>query len=281
MLLFALLACAFGLKTTVDGDDDLLDNVNTEDSLADDNPVFDNDNSSSSDPLNTDNDGDGYSENEGDCNDQDMTLTPEDNDGDGYSTCDGDCNDNTSTLSPADDDNDDWSTCDGDCDDQNPYASPGQTTDTCDEIDNDCDGVIDENAVGDALEPNDTSPVDIGEFDAYGNYEIEARINREDRDRFLFYIQDAWWDDFGIDLFLQTNATNHDFVLELWLIEDDNGQFVGMLDDSDMQTFGGQERIYFDGYAGVDDSGWYEAVVYKKTDGGCDADYQLSINFGL
>ena len=58
----------------------------------------------------------------------------EDNDGDGYSTFDGDCDDNDASLNPADADGDGVSTCDGDCDDDNASAADLDG-------DADCDGV--------------------------------------------------------------------------------------------------------------------------------------------
>ena len=47
----------------------------------------------------TDNDGDGYSTEDGDCDDNDAALNPEDADGDGVSTCDGDCDDSDASAS--------------------------------------------------------------------------------------------------------------------------------------------------------------------------------------
>jgi hypothetical protein len=49
----------------------------------------------------------------------------------------------------ADDDGDGWEDCDGDCDDADPAISPGET-ETCDDVDQDCDGLVDDDAT-DAL----------------------------------------------------------------------------------------------------------------------------------
>ncbi|MFH1467830.1 MAG: MopE-related protein [Pseudomonadota bacterium] len=91
-------------------------------------------------PSSTDDDGDGYSEDEWDCDDDDPWLTPEDRDGDGFSTCDGDCDDNDAFLNSADEDRDGFSTCDGDCDDgsrwRNPVDADRDGFSTCD---GDCD----------------------------------------------------------------------------------------------------------------------------------------------
>ena len=47
-----------------------------------------------SNPLSIDDDLDGASEFDGDCDDFDPSLNVDDVDGDGFSTCDGDCDDN-------------------------------------------------------------------------------------------------------------------------------------------------------------------------------------------
>ena len=57
------------------------------------------------DPLTVDDDGDGFSENDGDCNDANPTLTPVDGDGDIFSSeCDGDCDDADVSIHPYADD---------------------------------------------------------------------------------------------------------------------------------------------------------------------------------
>ena len=87
--------------------------------------------------MDIDDDGDGYSENEGDCDDSDPLLNPVDEDQDGASPCDGDCDDNNNTLNLNDADGDGQSTCDGDCDDGNAVIYQG-ATELCDGQVNDC-----------------------------------------------------------------------------------------------------------------------------------------------
>ena len=74
-----------------------------------------------------DDDGDGFSEADGDCDDTNASLSPADADLDGYSTCDGDCDDTNGNLSPADADLDGYSTCDGDCSAADPGFYPIDT----------------------------------------------------------------------------------------------------------------------------------------------------------
>ena len=98
------------------------------------------------DPLDADDDGDGVSECDGDCNDQDILLNTEDGDGDFVTTCGGDCDDDNATVYPgapqvcnddepdndcngsadaneADVDGDGNTLCDGDCNDFDPAVS--------------------------------------------------------------------------------------------------------------------------------------------------------------
>jgi len=88
-----------------------------------------------------DDDGDGYSEVAGDCDDANALLTPADADGDGYSLCTGDCDDSDPGATPADADLDGVSGCLGDCDDFNPLVNP-TVAEVCNGADDNCDGLL-------------------------------------------------------------------------------------------------------------------------------------------
>ncbi len=59
--------------------------------------------------------------------------------------CEGDTGDSASP--DADDDRDRYSASEGDCDDADAFVYPGHA-ETCDDLDNDCDGVVDEDCAG-------------------------------------------------------------------------------------------------------------------------------------
>jgi predicted outer membrane repeat protein len=92
-------------------------------------------------PSNADNDGDGVSIGEGDCDDYNDTVYPGAPEGcDGRDTnCDG-----SRPADEADDDGDGWLVCEDDCDDGNNLSYPG-AAEICDGEDNDCDGSANEN----------------------------------------------------------------------------------------------------------------------------------------
>ena len=135
-----------------------------------------------SDPF-TDDDGDGYSEVQGDCDDASPLVHPfaveicgdgvdndcngfvdgyePDKDGDGFGPCQGDCDDNNPEVNPiaievldgtdnncdgivdADFDGDGFTVTDGDCDDHNPEIYPGAVEHCYDGVDNNCNGYTD------------------------------------------------------------------------------------------------------------------------------------------
>ncbi len=116
-------------------------------------------------------DGDGYSPCTGDCDDDDPTVSPDAEDvcNDTDDDCDGEVDEGwPEDCVPCDEqidhDGDGFLECDGDCDEAdaevNPYAD-----EVCDEVDNDCDGEIDEGFDGPCDEDGDGDGWTAGDGD--------------------------------------------------------------------------------------------------------------------
>ena len=92
-------------------------------------------------PPESDIDKDGYTLEEGDCDDTDAALNLDDVDGDGQTTCGGDCDDTDATLNGTDADDDGLSSCEGDCDDTDAGKGDSAQDADCDGVktDEDCD----------------------------------------------------------------------------------------------------------------------------------------------
>ena len=100
--------------------------------------VDDNDCDGVTDPSELDQDGDGFTVCDGDCNDGNASANPL-----GVEACDGFDNDcDPTTDENGDADGDGYSLCGGDCDEADPGVNPG-AYEICDALDNDCDGGVD------------------------------------------------------------------------------------------------------------------------------------------
>lgn len=115
-----------------------------DDDATGDDDTGDDDSGDDDDSSDNDEDGDGWTPQEGDCNDHDPDVHPgADEVCDGVDTnCDG--------LDDADDaDNDGFTPCDGDCDDTQPSLNPYATDLVGDGVDQNCDGIDGTDADGD------------------------------------------------------------------------------------------------------------------------------------
>ena len=129
-----------------------------------------------------DNDSDGYTEEEGDCDDTQSTISPE-----GVETinqldddCDGVIDEETDAF---DDDGDGFSEQEGDCDDANDDVYPGGE-EVVNGVDDDCNGVIDNNTIvfdddGDGLSEEEGDCDDYEPATYPGNTEIADGVDND------------------------------------------------------------------------------------------------------
>ncbi len=213
-----------------------------------------------------------------DDDDDDMTPPGDDDTGDD-DTGDDDTGDDDFTHG-GDEDNDGYTTEQGDCDDHNPDVYPG-AEDLCDPFDNDCDGRLNEDSVGyDMFEPNDNNPFDLG--DLTGSLDtVDSFIHEpDDEDHFTFYVYDGWADWFDIVLDLSGVPQGVDLGLELYLVDDVDHNYVGLVASSDDGGPGDPEYIDYDGSYWGDDTGTYEIVIYSESGYDCDDAYVIIVSGG-
>ena len=134
----------------------------------------------------SDRDGDGFSVDDGDCDDNDPQMKPTDADGDGQTPCDGDCDDSDRTVYRGSAEHDSLEDCmqDKDGDGFGNPAPPDQVvagTD-CDDVnavlgsietDSDCDGVLTE------TDCDDSDPETVNDMDCDG---VETLNDCDDAD---------------------------------------------------------------------------------------------------
>jgi hypothetical protein len=178
---------------------------------------------------------------------------------------------------PQDADGDGYTPADGDCDDNNANVYPG-AVDVCDELDNDCDGEMNEDSAGyDGYEPNDAQGYDLGDLTDL-SAQVDSYIHGPgDLDRFRFEVVDVPFGWFGVDLELTLVPGNVDLALELELIQDSDGAYVGVVDWADQAGGGGNEYLSYGGFPGLDDGGIYEAIVEPVSGFDCATFYTLII----
>ena len=258
-----------------------------------------------------DNDEDGYYDNL-DCNDDDASISPDgieiindgiDQDCDGFDleglcadSCadyaqDGECDDGGTNADEAlcalgtdcsdcgpriDEDLDGWDHLQ-DCDESNAKINPAATDQTCDGIDQNCNGILDDEWNEDPYEDNDTTAVDFGKLT--GTTQLEAYIFPiEDEDRFSFYAEDVWWlPDFGFEIKLENVPANVNlgFFIEY---TDEDGNDQGIIAVIDNQGNGGAETFLYEGDAiPGGNEGTYTITVFGSGTAYCNAPYRLTM----
>ena len=178
-----------------------------------------------------------------------------------------------------DQDGDGYSPNEGDCDDRDDAVNPDAETDDCDgaQVDQDCDDVVDEEAVDDdPYEPNDSSPTDLGDLDGNVTEALSAWLhNDDDVDRFQFYTPDHWYDSFSVTITLTSIPEDATYRLTLNRLLSDGDASLGQID----QTFGSDSvSLTLEDASGDEDGGVYEVVVEAISGADCSTSYLLGLD---
>jgi len=184
------------------------------------------------------------------------------------------------TGTEGDADGDGFTEAAGDCDDADARVHP-DADDVCDGLDNDCNGTVDDILPPDAWEPNDLVAPSLGDLTDVPETLLYGYLHpATDVDRFRFYVEDEALGYFDIEVWLYGVPFDADYALDLYWVEDDDGEDQGLVDQADETGLGGYELINYGGFPVLDDTGWYEVVVRSVSGSGCTWPYTIQILVG-
>ena len=180
-----------------------------------------------------------------------------------------------------DDDGDGQTENEGDCDDGDADVYSGNT-EVCDEVDNNCDGKVNEDW-WDTYEENEDeySYYDLGEVDdgflwAGDTLTIEGLTihGPDDEDWFHVDVDDAWYDNADFEIQVTGLTTSGNWTLELW---DANSGTIAI---SDSDAGSGKLSVAFEGsLTDYDEDNWLIRVYANTWDPkACTATYKLYID---
>jgi len=170
----------------------------------------------------------------------------------------------------TDDDGDGYAEVDGDCDDTDATIAPG-AEDGCDQVDEDCDGEVDEDAVDDdEYEPNDDDGYDLGSLDDDPDRAIQAVLHNDlDVDRYVFSLTDSSWGLFTLNVGL--TGIPDDAIYGLTVVHLDSGETRHSEFSADSQA------VSIDDVAFQEDGGDWEITIEASQGAACDRRYLLSV----
>ena len=188
-----------------------------------------------------------------------------------------------------DQDGDGYTPNQNDCDDNDAAINPGEY-DVCDDIDNNCDGVINE-PWADSYETNETSATSyyLGTIDADLGPIFSASLDiagltlqhAQDEDWFFFYLDDDILDPAHPTVDIDVSAAGN-YVIELYYVGGDYSDVYNFggwtLKDSASGT--GVFQVSGNGEPFSDDDDYWAVRVYSTswTPGGCSDTYDLTIS---
>lgn len=238
------------------------------------------DESECTDISNTDQDGDGVSQNEGDCDDNNPDISPN-LDENPYDGLDNDCDAST----PDDDLDQDGYPISSDCDDLNDEIHPNVEDYICDGIDNNCDGQIDEQAQPDMAEPFDiNTPLYLGDLSSLGDTVSSNHFlfPTGDEDGFLF-----WFEDDSLDCVIFVTEDPDHFTctvqapqsvdIEVEVLWQQEGTSTFVLHESQAVTAG--TTATFEGGSGdcgMEEGGTYQLNIHSIGASSCLEQYTLT-----
>lgn len=172
----------------------------------------------------------------------------------------------------------------GDCDDGDATVYTG-AAESCDSVDNDCDGSINED-YEDLYEPNDseTTAYNLGEIDTEDVFSTGASTTiseltahaATDHDWFYFDVDDEIYDNADITVSATRLPANTTWVLELWDCNDGMGRCQMHTSDSGS----GSLTVAFSGDTFDDDEDLWAIRAYTTTwsNSGCSTRFQISVS---
>ena len=182
----------------------------------------------------------------------------------------GDGGGDTGPVDPlsTDDDGDGYSEVGGDCDDSDPTLAPGRE-DGCDGRDEDCDGEVDEDAAGDAYEPNDSAATALGDA-SDGPYQIVATLHDDDdRDVYSFELADDAWSIFELEIVLSAIPSGARWGLQVDNTTTGEAWYAETGEDS-LSLVAGDQLLH-------DDGGSWEVLIWSADGASCTESYLLSV----
>lgn len=183
----------------------------------------------------------------------------------------------TGDLLPADidDDSDGYTENQGDCDDADRAIHP-ESTDGCDGVDTDCDGMVDDDAPGDAYEPDDTTPYNLGSLEVDPEVSLAAWLsNDDDVDRYQFTIVDDAFDFFTLNIEISGIPNDATYLVSFNRLRSDGDADIGQID----QTFAtGTASFSYGDTSAYEDGGDYEVVVESLAGASCTHTYLLAVS---